>query len=94
MPKDKTGAWLDKNGRPYMIPDCRGALQNAINRLAQDLSIDDKIKENPMLRETWERDIDILGMVKGGFDVAQLHINQAAAIGGKGSAMRIPKKDA
>ena len=74
--KDKSEKWKSKDGFNISIGDCIDSLQSAISVLTKEVTFNNQIKDNPVMKKRYKRKIEVLEMIRNKYKTAELMLRQ------------------
>lgn len=73
MTNESQRPWVDKKGRPISFKDCKDAVHQAISCMTKALAEGGAIKSSQSMSISFQRDIDVLEVVREKFDLLHKH---------------------
>lgn len=74
--RDKSEKWKSKDGFNISIGDCIDSLQSAISVLTKEITFNNQIKDNPVMKKRYKRKIEVLEMIRNKYKSAELMLRQ------------------
>lgn len=74
--RDKSEKWKSKDGFDISIGDCIDSLQSAISVLTKEMTFNNQIKDNPVMKKRYQRKIEVIEMIRNKYKTAELMLRQ------------------
>jgi len=74
--KDNSEVWKTKEGMSISVQDCMDALRTGISLISKELEFNDQVKNNPRQKREYEKNVEILEMIKEKYRAAGMMMRQ------------------